>query len=56
MILLKNVSNQEIRQTNCLIMPRRTNYSFESSESYPHFQLFYMIRIRIFGPRELFQN
>ena len=36
--------------------PLRTNYSFESSESVPCFQIIYMIRIRFFGTRELIQN
>ena len=44
MILLNNVSKPKIRQTTCLIMilknPRRTNRSFEGSESYPCFHLF----------------
>ena len=41
---VKNVSNQKISQTNCLIMIRtkslRSKFSFESSEFYPCFQFF----------------
>ena len=54
---LRHVSNpnnppDELSHNDSEKNPRGTNNTFESSESCPCFHLFFLIRIRIFGPRE----
>ena len=57
---LKNVSKPKIRQTNYLLMIRKKIPSDEvfvrKFRFLPVFSIVYLIRIRIFGPREIMQN